>query len=129
MFIRMLQNWYGGITNCLKVDGEMSRWFEQKTGLRQGCVMSPSLFNVFMHKIMRMVTEISSGVTEGDTIVTYLEFADDVGIMTVTWLVLAARVVKMREVTQRVGINISQKKSEVMVIGREQEQLRVKNAE
>jgi len=50
-------------------------------------------------------------------------------LMADTWLVLAALVVKMEEVTQRVGINISQKKSEVMVIGREQEQLRTENVE
>ena len=38
-------------------------------------------------------------------------------------------VVKMEEVTQRVGINISQRRSEVMMIGREQEQLRTQNVE
>ena len=127
--IRMLQNWYEGITNCVRVDGEESRWFEQKTGLRQGCVMSPSLFNIFMDKIMRMVTENSAGVTVGDTMVTDLDFADDVVLMADTWQVLAALVMKMEEVTQRVGINISQKKSEVMVVGREQEQLSVQNVE
>ena len=61
--------------------------------------------------------------------VTDLDFADDVVLMADTWLVLAALVMKMEEVTQRVGINISQKKSEVMVIGREQEQLRTENVE
>ena len=56
----------------------------------------------------------------GDTKVTDLYFTDDVALMADTWLVLAALVVKMEKVTQRVGMNNSQKKSEVMVIGREQ---------
>ena len=77
----MLQSWYEGITNCVKIDGEQSRWFGQKTELRQGCVMSPSLFNIFMDKLMRMVTETSDGVTVGDTKVTDLDFADDVVLM------------------------------------------------
>ena len=45
--------------------------------------------------------------------------------MAATQLVLAFLVMKMEEVTQRVGINISHKKSEVMVVTREQEQLSV----
>ena len=82
-----------------------------------------------VYKIMRMVTETPSGVTVGDTMVPDLDFADDVVLMADTWQVLAALVMKMEEVTQRVGISISQKKSEVMVVGRDQEQLRVEDVE
>ena len=58
---------------------------------------------------------------------TDLDFSGDVVLIKKTWQVLALLVVKMEEVTQRSGINISQTKSEVMVNGREQEQLRVEN--
>ena len=51
--IKLLQSWYEGITNCVKIDGEHSRWFGQKTGLRQGCVMSPSLFNIFIDDLLK----------------------------------------------------------------------------
>ena len=41
---------------------------------------------------MEMVTEISSGVTVGDKMVTDLDFADNLVLMADTWLVLAALV-------------------------------------
>ena len=41
-----------------KSDGD---WFPIITGLRQGCVMSPSLFNVYMDVKMRKVMEGEAG--------------------------------------------------------------------
>ncbi len=38
---------------CVKISGETSEHFEIKVGLRQRCVMSPWLFNVYMDGVMR----------------------------------------------------------------------------
>ena len=69
----------------------VSTKFERKTRLRQGCVVLPSLFNVFKDKIMRKVTELSSGVTVGDTMLTDLDFADEVVLKADPWLVLVTQ--------------------------------------
>ena len=47
-----------------------------------------------------------------------LDFADDVALLADTWMVLVGMVMRMELVTQRFGINISAKKSEVMYVGR-----------
>ncbi len=38
---------------CVKINGETSEHFEIKVGLRQGCVMSPWLLNIYMYDVMR----------------------------------------------------------------------------
>ncbi len=43
---------------CVKINGETSEHFEIKVGLRQGCVMSPWLFNIYMDGVMREVVVV-----------------------------------------------------------------------
>ncbi len=44
---------YRDASACVKVKGEMGECFKIKAGLRQGCVMSPWLFDVFMDEVVR----------------------------------------------------------------------------
>jgi hypothetical protein len=48
-----VRSMYDGSKACVRVNGMLSEWFEVKQGVRQGCVMSPWLFNVFMDKCVR----------------------------------------------------------------------------
>ncbi len=56
--MRAIQSMYLGSRACVRISGIMSGWFPITHGVRQGCVMSPWLFNVFMDGIMR---ELSKG--------------------------------------------------------------------
>ena len=40
---------------CVRVRNDVSEWFPVNVGLRQGCVMSPWLFNVCMDDVVREV--------------------------------------------------------------------------
>ena len=37
------------IVRLVRVQNDVSEWFPDNVGLRQGCVMSPWLFNVYMN--------------------------------------------------------------------------------
>ncbi len=50
-----IKSFYEAVSACFKINGETSEHFEIKVGLRQGCVMSPWLFNVYMDGVMRGV--------------------------------------------------------------------------
>jgi hypothetical protein len=41
----------------VRIDGETSRWFDIKQGIRQGCILSPYLFNLYTEHIMRNVRD------------------------------------------------------------------------
>jgi hypothetical protein len=57
---------YDGSKACVRVNGSLSEWFEVKRGVRQGCVMSPWLFNVFMDKCVRMASRDGRGIRVDD---------------------------------------------------------------
>ncbi len=48
-----MKAFYRDASACVKVKGEMGECFKIKAGLRQGCVMSPWLFNIFMNGVIR----------------------------------------------------------------------------
>ena len=47
-FLKAVQSFYLDSRACVRVGNDVSQWFLGKVLLRQGCVMSPWLFNVFM---------------------------------------------------------------------------------
>ena len=55
--LRAVKSFYDGSDACVRVCRQKSDWFSVNVGLRQGCVMSPWLFNLFMDGVMREVKE------------------------------------------------------------------------
>ena len=54
-------------------------WFRTTVGARQGCILSPTLFNVFLKRIMSDALEEHDGkVSIGGRNITNLRFADDI---------------------------------------------------
>ena len=49
----LVQELYAGTWCQLRADGSVSPSFEVKSEVRQGCVLSPLLFNCFMDKVLR----------------------------------------------------------------------------
>ena len=56
--IEVILQFHDGMRACVRSDdGRCSEWFEVAQGLRQGCVLSPLLFNVFFSAILRVILE------------------------------------------------------------------------
>ena len=56
--IEVIHQFYDGMRACVRSDdGRCSEWFEVAQELRQGCVLSPLLFNVFFTAILLVVLE------------------------------------------------------------------------
>ena len=53
--LEAVRGFYVNSRVCLRVDGLKGRKFVVNVGLRQGCVMSPWLFNLFMDSLVREV--------------------------------------------------------------------------
>ena len=80
--IDLISSLYTGTESAVKCGGGISSFFPVNSGVRQGCVLAPTLFNTCMDWILgRAVSQSQCGATLGDTKVTDLDFADDVAIL------------------------------------------------
>ena len=52
--VRLLENLYKDQEAAVRIDGETSEWFSVGKGVRQGCTLSPYLFNVYAENMRRV---------------------------------------------------------------------------
>ena len=78
--IRVIENLYDkAISSAVYLNGSTGEWFRTTVGVRQGCLLSPTLFNIFLERIMADVFEDHIGtVNIGGRRITILRFADDI---------------------------------------------------
>ena len=82
--LKAIQSFYVNSKARFRIGGEVSEWFSVNVGVRQGCVMSPWLFNLYMDGVVREVQARARGrgaqlvgTDEEKWEVSQLLFADD----------------------------------------------------
>ena len=75
--IKVIENLYSKATSAVYYNGSVGEWFRTTVGVRQGCLLSPTLFNIFLERIMTDALENHEGsVSIGGRTITNLRFAD-----------------------------------------------------
>ena len=91
--------------------------FEIKKGVRQGCVLSPHLFNLYTEKIVREVEDMQ-GVNIGGVNINNLRCADDTVLLAEGPMFLQAILTAINEKGKPYGMEMNIIKTESMVISR-----------
>ena len=50
--IRVIKNLYDRVTSAVLFNSSIGDWFRTTFGVRQGCLLSPTLFNILLERIM-----------------------------------------------------------------------------
>ena len=78
-FTCLLRNLYAGQEATVRTRYRTTDWFQIRKGVRQGCILSPCLFNLYAEYIMRnsRLDEAQAGIKIARRNINNLRYADD----------------------------------------------------
>ena len=113
--IRTIECLYNKATSAVYHDNNIGEWFRTTIGVRQGCLLSPTLFNIILERIMADALEDHEGtVSIGGRTITNLRFADDIDGLAGQKQELVKLVNHLEEASTAYGMQISAEKTQLM---------------
>ena len=99
----LLRKLYAGQEATVKTGHGTTEWFQIGKGVRQGCILSPCLFNLYAEYIMRNagLEEAQAGIKIARRNINNLRYADDTTLMAESEEELKSLLVKMKEESEK----------------------------
>ena len=93
-------------------------WFKIGRGLRQGCISSPCLFNLYAEYIMQNegLDETQAGIKTAGRNINNLRYADDITLMAESKEELKSLLMKVKE-NEKAGLKLNIQKTKIMAPG------------
>ena len=68
---------YNKFECAITIDGNLTKWFKVNVGVRQGCLLLPTLFNVFLEFVFAELGSLDVVFNINNKISTDIRYADD----------------------------------------------------
>ena len=107
----LLRNLYAGQEATVRTGHGTTDWFQIGKGGRQGCLLSPCLFNLYAEYIMRStgLDEAQAGLKIDGRNINNLRYADDTTLMAESEEKLKSLLMKVKEESEKAGLKLIQK--------------------
>ena len=119
--IRIIARLYWEQVALVRTEKGNSKEIKIRRGTRQGCVLSPYLFNLFTELIFRVIENDDDGVSIGGRRISNLRYADDTGITAESERELQMLAKRVNEEGKHFEMKMNIKKTKTMVISRKVE--------
>ena len=112
----LLRNLYAGQEATVNIGHETTDWFQIGKGVRQGCILSPCLFNLYAEYIMRnaRLDEAQAEIKIVGRNINNLRYADDTTLMAESKEELKSLLMKVKEESEKVGLKLNIQKTKIM---------------
>uniref|UniRef100_A0A4W2FEY3 RNA-directed DNA polymerase n=1 Tax=Bos indicus x Bos taurus TaxID=30522 RepID=A0A4W2FEY3_BOBOX len=115
----LLRNLYAGQEATVRTGHGTTDWFQIRKGVRQGCILSPCLFNLYAEYIMRNagLEEAQAGIKIAGRNINNLRYADDTTLMAESEEELKSLLMKMKDKSEKVGLKLNIQKTKITASG------------
>ena len=113
--VHTIEQLYDKATSAVQMNGSIGEWFRTTVEVRQGCLLPPTLFNIFLERIMSYALEEHGGkVSIGGRNITNMQFADDIDALAEEEQELEALAESLDKTCTRYKMDISLEKTKLM---------------
>ena len=114
-----LRNLYAGQEATVRTEYGTTDWFQRGKGVHQGCILSPCLFNLYAEYIIRNagLEEAQAGIKIAGRNINNLKYADDTTLMAESEEELKSLLMKVKEKSGKVGLELNIRKTKIMASG------------
>ena len=115
----LLRNLYAGQEATVRTGHGTTDWFQIGKGVRQGCIFSPCLLNLYAEYIMRNagLDEAQAGIKISGRNINNLRYTDDTTLMAESKEELNSLLMKVKEESEKVGLKLYIQKPKIMASG------------
>ena len=96
------------------INGKITDWFQVVTGVRQGCLLSPSLFNLFLEFVMIYLRNLDNGIQMGEMSINNIRYADDATVVDLVFDKLQISTNELEKACSKWGMQINPTKCKIM---------------
>ena len=111
----LLRNLQAGQEATLRTEHGTTDWFQIGKGVRQDCILSPCLFNLYVEYIMRNtgLDKTQAGIRIAGRNINNLRYADDTTLLAESKEELKSLLMKVKEESEKAGLKLSIQKTEI----------------
>ena len=93
----------------VKTGHETTDWFQIAKGVRQGCILSPCLFNIYAEYIMRNagLEKTQTGIKIAGRNISHLRYADDTTLMAESEEEVKSLLMKVKVENEKAGLKLN----------------------
>lgn len=117
--VRIIKNLYWKQTANVKIGNSLTNEVSIQRGVRQGCILSPTLFNLYSDQLFKIALEGQPhGIKINGELLNVIRYADDTVILTDNIDGLQVLLNRIHEVGKEMGIKINESKTKFLVCSR-----------
>ena len=114
-----LRNLYASQEAAVRTEHGTTDWIQIGKGVRQECILSPCLLNLYAEHILRNPgrEETQAGIKIAGRNINNLRYADDTTLIAESEEELKSLLMKVKEESERVGLKLNIQKTKIMASG------------